>query len=120
MKVIHCRSGRHHRERRPARVALRTRIIIGFNVRPETKARQLAESEHVEIKSYSIIYELLDDVKKAMTGLLDKKKVEKFLGRAEVRQTFIVPKIGTIAGCSVIDGKILRGANVRLLRDIRR
>ncbi|MBI2711303.1 MAG: translation initiation factor IF-2 [Bdellovibrio sp.] len=94
-------------------------IILGFNVRPETKARQIAEAEHVEIKCYSIIYELLDDVKKAMTGLLDKKKVERFLGRAEVRQTFVVPKIGTIAGAAVIDGKILRGANVRLLRDSR-
>ncbi len=94
-------------------------IILGFNVRPETKARQIAESEHVEIKSYNIIYELIDDVKKAMVGLLDKKKVEKFLGRAEVRQTFTVPKTGTIAGCSVVDGKILRGSNVRLLRDSR-
>ena len=94
-------------------------IILGFNVRPETKARQMAESNHIEIKSYSIIYELIDDVKKAMVGLLDKKKVEKFLGRAEVRQTFTVPKIGTIAGSAVIDGKILRGANVRLLRDSR-
>ncbi len=94
-------------------------VIIGFNVRPETKARQVSESEHVEIKCYNIIYELIDDVKKAMTGMLDKKKVEKFLGRAEVRQTFTVPKIGTIAGCSVIDGKLLRGANVRLLRDSR-
>ena len=94
-------------------------IIIGFNVRPETKARQLAEAEHVEIKSYSIIYELIDDVKKAMAGLLDKKKVEKFLGRAEVRQIFSVPKIGVIAGSAVIDGKIIRGANVRLLRESR-
>jgi translation initiation factor IF-2 len=94
-------------------------IIIGFNVRPETKARQVAEAEHVEIKSYSIIYELLDDIRGAMTGLLDKKKVEKFLGRAEVRQTFNVPKVGTVAGTSVIDGKIIRGANVRLLRDSR-
>jgi translation initiation factor IF-2 len=94
-------------------------IIIGFNVRPETKARQLAEAEHVDVKSYSIIYELIDDIKKAMTGLLDKKKVEKFLGRAEVRQIFSVPKIGTVAGSSVIDGKIIRGANVRLLRDSR-
>ena len=73
----------------------------------------------MEIKCYSIIYELIDDVKKSMTGLLDKKKVEKFLGRAEVRQTFSVPKIGTIAGSAVIDGKIIRGANVRLLRDSR-
>ncbi len=94
-------------------------VIIGFNVRPETKARQLAEAEHIEVKCYNIIYELLDDVKKAMVGLLDKKKVERFLGRAEVRQTFSVPKVGTIAGSSVIDGKILRGANVRLLRDSR-
>lgn len=92
-------------------------IIIGFNVRPETKARQLAEAEHVEIKSYSIIYELLDDIKNAMVGLLDKKKVERFLGRAEVRQIFTVPKIGVIAGTAVVDGKMIRGANVRLLRD---
>lgn len=94
-------------------------IILGFNVRPETKARQIAEAEHVEIKCYNIIYELIDEVKGSMTGLLDKKKVERFLGRAEVRQTFTVPKIGTIAGSAVIDGKILRGANVRLLRDSR-
>ncbi|MBU6374676.1 MAG: translation initiation factor IF-2 [Bdellovibrionales bacterium] len=94
-------------------------IILGFNVRPETKARQLAEAEHIEVMCYNIIYELLDDVKKAMVGLLDKKKVEKFLGRAEVRQTFTVPKVGMIAGSAVIDGKILRGANVRLLRDSR-
>jgi translation initiation factor IF-2 len=94
-------------------------IVIGFNVRPETKARQLAEAEHVEVKTYQIIYELIDDVRLAMTGLLDKKKVEKFLGRAEVRQTFSVPKIGVIAGSAVIDGKIIRGANVRLLRDSR-
>ncbi|MCM0605548.1 MAG: translation initiation factor IF-2 [Xanthomonadaceae bacterium] len=92
-------------------------IIIGFNVRPETKARSTAEAEHVEIKTYSIIYEIFEDVKKAMVGLLDKKKVEKYLGRAEVRQTFTVSKVGTIAGSSVIDGKITRGANVRLLRD---
>ena len=94
-------------------------LIIGFNVRPETKARQVAEAEHVQINSYSIIYELIDEVKNSMLGLLDKKKVEKFLGRAEVRQIFSVPKIGVIAGASVVDGKIIRGANVRLLRDSR-
>lgn len=94
-------------------------IIVGFNVRPETKARQIAESEKVQIKSYSIIYELLDDVKNSMAGLLDKKKVETYLGRAEVRQTFSLPKAGTIAGCFVIDGKLIRNANVRLLRDSR-
>ena len=94
-------------------------LIIGFNVRPETKARQLAVAEHIEIKSYSVIYEIFEDVKKAMTGLLDKTKVERFLGRAEVRQIFSVPKIGTVAGSAVIDGKILRGASVRLLRESR-
>jgi translation initiation factor IF-2 len=94
-------------------------IIVGFNVRPETKARAFAEAEHIEIKSYTIIYELLDDVKAAMAGLLDKKKVETYLGRAEVRQTFTVPKAGTVAGCFVIDGKLVRNAQVRLLRDSR-
>ncbi len=94
-------------------------IILGFNVRPETKALQLAERENVEIKTYTIIYELIDDVKKAMGGLLEKKAVEKYLGRAEVRETFSVPKIGVIAGCAVIDGKIIRGCQVRLLRENR-
>lgn len=94
-------------------------IILGFNVRPETNARKLAEAEHVEIKTYQVIYELIDDVKLSMTGILDKKKVERFLGRAEVRQIFTVPKLGIVAGCAVIDGKIIRGANVRLLRDSR-
>ncbi len=94
-------------------------IIIGFNVRPETKARAIAESEHIEIKCYNIIYELLDEVKLAMAGLLEKKKVETYLGRAEVRQTFSVPKAGTVAGCFVIDGKLVRNAQVRLLRDSR-
>jgi translation initiation factor IF-2 len=94
-------------------------IIVGFNVRPETKARQIAESEKIEIKSYNIIYELLDDVKNAMAGLLDKKKVETYLGRAEVRQTFSLPKAGTVAGCFVVDGKLVRNAQIRLLRDSR-
>jgi translation initiation factor IF-2 len=94
-------------------------IILGFNVRPDTKARALAENEKVEVKCYQIIYELLDEVRKAMTGLLDKKAVEKYLGRAEVRETFSVPKVGTVAGCAVIDGKITRGCQVRLLRDNR-
>ncbi|MBI3557276.1 MAG: translation initiation factor IF-2, partial [Deltaproteobacteria bacterium] len=94
-------------------------IILAFNVRPESKARSLAESEKVEIKTYSIIYELLDDVKKAMAGLLDKKAVEKYSGRAEVRELFSVPKLGTIAGSSVTDGKITRGSQVRVLRNSR-
>jgi translation initiation factor IF-2 len=92
-------------------------IIIGFNVRPDTKALQLAESKGIEIKTYSIIYELIDDVKKAMAGLLEKKAVEKYLGRAEVRNVFNISKVGTVAGCFVVDGKMQRNATVRLLRD---
>ncbi len=94
-------------------------IILAFNVRPEAKARTVADAEKIEIKTYSIIYELLDDVKKAMAGLLDKKAVEKYSGRAEVRELFSVPKLGTIAGSSVSDGKITRGSQVRVLRNSR-
>lgn len=119
VKVIHSGTGGITESDVMLAAASGNAIIIGFNVRPETKARQLAEAEHVDIKCYSIIYELIDDVRNAMVGLLDKKKVEKFLGRAEVRQVFTVPKIGTVAGSAVIDGKILRGSNVRLLRDSR-
>ncbi|MBK9293325.1 MAG: translation initiation factor IF-2 [Oligoflexia bacterium] len=92
-------------------------VIIGFNVRPETGVAPIAEKEGVEIKTYSIIYELLDDVKKAMSGMLAPTFVEKALGRAEVRNVFNVSKVGTIAGCSVINGKVTRQALVRLLRD---
>lgn len=92
-------------------------IIIGFNVRPETKAISLAENEGIDIKLYKVIYEMVDEVKLAMEGLLAPKKVEKYLGRAEVRDTFTVSKIGTIAGCYVIDGLITRNASLRLLRD---
>jgi translation initiation factor IF-2 len=92
-------------------------IIVGFHVRPAGKAAQLAEAEHVDIKLYDIIYEALDDVKKAMAGLLAPVKREKSLGQAEVRQTFAIPKIGTIAGCAVTQGIIKRSAQVRLVRD---
>ncbi len=92
-------------------------IIIGFNVRPDIKAQNLAEEEHVDIRMYSIIYDLLDDVKKAMTGLLQPEIKEVYLGRAEVKEVFVVSKVGTIAGCRVVDGKVSRNASVRLLRD---
>jgi translation initiation factor IF-2 len=92
-------------------------IIVGFHVRPAGKAQQLAEQESVDIKLYDIIYEALDDVKKAMAGLLAPVKREKSLGRAEVRQTFSIPKVGVIAGCAVLDGLIKRSAQVRLVRD---
>src|ERR1035437_2555068 len=92
-------------------------VIIGFNVRPERKAQELAEQEKVDIRLHSIIYELADEIKRAMTGLLEPIIKETYLGRADVRDTFRVPKIGTIAGCYVTDGVIKRDAEVRLLRD---
>ncbi len=92
-------------------------IIIGFNVRPEPKASSKAELDGVDIRLYSIIYDAVEDVRNAMEGLLAPIYKEKHLGRAEVRETFSVSKIGTIAGCYVTDGKIIRGAQVRLVRD---
>ncbi|MBT3236135.1 MAG: translation initiation factor IF-2 [Bdellovibrionales bacterium] len=92
-------------------------FIIGFNMRPMSTARRMAEEKGVDIKNYSVIYELINDIKLAMEGLLEPDTVEKFIGRAEVRETFVVPKVGTIAGCAVTDNKILRGCNIRLLRN---
>ena len=92
-------------------------IIIGFNVRPPVKTKELASKEHVDIRFYDVIYHALDDIKKAMVGLLDPEFKEVVIGSAEVRETFSVPKIGTIAGSYVIDGKIARNAEVRVLRD---
>lgn len=92
-------------------------FILGFNMRPVTSARRLAEDKGVDIKTYSIIYELINDIKLALEGLLDPEFVEEYIGRAEVRETFSVPKVGVIAGSHVIDGKIERGCSIRLLRD---
>jgi len=91
--------------------------ILGFNMRPVTSARKLAEKYGVDVKTYSIIYELIDDIKAAIEGLLVPEFNEKFIGRAEVREIFNVPKLGTIAGTMVIDGKIQVGCNIRLLRN---
>ena len=92
-------------------------IIIGFNVRPERKAQELAEQEKVDIRLHSIIYELQDEIKRAMSGLLEPTIKETYQGRAEVRETFRIPKVGTVAGCYVVDGAIKRDSEVRLLRD---
>ncbi|MBI2892773.1 MAG: translation initiation factor IF-2 [Deltaproteobacteria bacterium] len=92
-------------------------VIVGFNVRPAGKASQIAEQEGVEIKLYTIIYEAIDEVRKAMAGLLAPTMVEKKLGRADVLQTFSIPKIGIIAGCRVTEGKVVRTAKVRIVRD---
>ncbi len=92
-------------------------IIIGFNVRPTVKVKELAEQEHVDIRFYDVIYHALEDIEKAMVGMLDPTFEERVIGTADVRETFHVPKIGTIAGCSVVDGKIERNSKVRVMRD---
>jgi translation initiation factor IF-2 len=92
-------------------------VIIGFNVRPERKAQELADQEKVDIRLHSIIYELQDEIKRAMTGLLEPTIKEVYQGRAAVLETFRIPKVGTIAGCRVSDGLIKRDSEVRLLRD---
>ncbi len=94
-------------------------VIVGFNVRPERAAVELAEKEQVDIRLHTVIYELIDELLKAMTGLLDPTFREVATGRAEVRDTFKVPKVGTIAGCHVVEGVIPRTAAVRLIRDNR-
>jgi translation initiation factor IF-2 len=92
-------------------------IIIGFNVRPERKARDLAESEEVDIRLYTVIYNISNEIKNAMVGLLEPAFREVFLGRAEVRNTFRVPKVGIVAGCYVLEGVVVRNSEMRLLRD---
>jgi translation initiation factor IF-2 len=91
-------------------------IIIGFNVRPERKGADLAEQEGVEIRLHSIIYELQDEIRKAMLGLLDPVFKENYLGKAEVLNIFRIPKVGTIAGCRVLDGVLRRDSDIRLTR----
>jgi translation initiation factor IF-2 len=92
-------------------------VIIGFNVRTAGKSSQLAEQEGIEIRYYNIIYEAVEETKKAMTGVLEPKFIEKMIGRAEVREIFHIRKVGTIAGCRVTDGKMLRSTPIRLIRD---
>jgi len=92
-------------------------IVIGFNVRPERSAKELAEREKVDVRLYSVIYSLTEELAKAMTGLLQPTYREEELGRAEVRETFRVSKVGTVAGCRVVEGVITRSAKARLLRD---
>jgi translation initiation factor IF-2 len=92
-------------------------IVIGFNVRPDTNARELAEREGVDIRLYRVIYDAIDDVKAALSGMLKPEQRESELGRAEVRELFRVPKLGVIAGSYVLSGNIQRDAKARLVRD---
>jgi len=92
-------------------------IIIGFNVRPEVKAAALAEKENVDLRLYNVIYNLVDDIKSAMEGLLKPIIREEITGRAEVREVFRVSKVGNVAGCYITSGKAVRGSKARLIRD---
>ena len=92
-------------------------VIIGFNVRPLADARRAAEREGVEIRTYSVIYKVTEELRAAMEGMLAPEEVEEALGQAEVLELFKASRVGTIAGCSVTDGKLTRGAEVRLVRD---
>jgi translation initiation factor IF-2 len=92
-------------------------VIIGFNVRPLAEARKAAEREGVEIRTYSVIYKVTEDLRGAMEGMLEPEEVEETLGQAEVKELFKASRVGTIAGCQVTDGKVVRGAAVRLVRD---
>jgi translation initiation factor IF-2 len=92
-------------------------VVIGFNVRPESKATEAAEREGVDLRLYTVIYDALNDVRDAMEGLLEPTTRERTVGRAEVRQVFSVPSFGVIAGSYVTDGKITRNGSVRLVRD---
>ena len=92
-------------------------MIFGFNVRANAQAREMAKRDAVEIRYYSIIYNVIDDVKQALSGLLAPTLREKFLGNAQILQVFNITKVGKIAGCKVVEGVVKRGAKVRLLRD---
>ncbi len=94
-----------------------TAIVIGFNVRADAKVNELADQESVDVRYYDVIYQLLDDIRSAIVGMLKPIYKENVIGRAEVRQTFHVPKMGMIAGCSILDGRVERNARARVLRD---
>ncbi|MDA8086843.1 MAG: translation initiation factor IF-2 [Nitrospiraceae bacterium] len=117
VKVIHASIGGIN-ESDVMLAAASNAIIVGFNVRPETKAQQIAEKEGVDLRLYNIIYEAVDDVKKALEGMLEPTMREKTLGRAEVRQVFSVSRLGTIAGCHVLSGMMSRASDgIRVIRD---
>ena len=92
-------------------------IVIGFNVRPSGNARALADKEEIDIRNYSIIYKVIDEIKDAMEGMLSPEMIEEVTGNAEIRETYKISKVGTIAGCMVTDGKIYRNSKIRIIRD---
>lgn len=116
IKIIHSASGKIT-ESDILLASASNAIIVGYNTKPSQKILDMASEENVEIRTYNIIYQLTEDIKKALTGLLEPTIKETYLGKAEIRRTFQIPRIGVIAGCFVIDGKITRNAEVRILRD---
>ena len=92
-------------------------VLLGFNVRANAQAREAAARDGVEIRYYSVIYDLVDEVNQAMSGMLAPTRTETFIGNAEILEVFAISKVGKVAGCRVTDGTVERGANVRLIRD---
>jgi translation initiation factor IF-2 len=116
VKIVHSGAGTIN-ESDVSLAAVSDAIIIGFNVRPTPQIRKLAKDENVDMRFYDIIYDVINDIKTALDGMMPSTFHEIIIGRADVRETFVVPKMGTIAGCAITDGKVVRGKKVRLLRD---
>ncbi|SMC52268.1 bacterial translation initiation factor 2 (bIF-2) [Desulfocicer vacuolatum DSM 3385] len=116
IKIVHSGTGAIN-ESDVSLAAVSDAIIIGFNVRPTPKVRELAKEENIDMRFYDIIYNVINDIKAALTGLMPSTFHENILGRAEVRDTFVIPNKGTVAGSFVLDGKVSRGDKIRLLRD---
>ncbi|WP_022665250.1 translation initiation factor IF-2 [Desulfospira joergensenii] len=116
VKIVHSGTGTIN-ESDVALAGVSDAIIIGFNVRPTPQIRKMAKDENVDMRFYDIIYDVINDIKAALDGMMPSTFHEIIIGRADVRDTFVVPKIGTIAGCHIAEGKVIRGKKVRLLRD---
>ena len=116
VKIIHTGAGAIN-ESDISLAAASNAIVIGFNVRPDVNAKRAADEEGVDIRQHRVIYQVIEEIESAMKGMLDPEFEEKVIGQAEVRETFKVSKIGTIAGSYVTDGKITRDAGVRVIRD---
>ncbi len=116
IKIVHAGTGAIN-ESDVSLAAVSDAIIIGFNVRPTPKVRELAKEENIDMRFYDIIYNVINDIKAALTGLMPSTFHENILGRAEVRETFVIPNRGTVAGSFVLEGKVTRGDKIRLLRD---
>ena len=116
IKIVHSGTGTIN-ESDIALASVSDAIVIGFNVRPTPQIRALAKDEHVDMRFYDIIYNVINDIKSALDGMMPSTFHEIIIGRADVRDVFVIPKMGTIAGCHIAEGKVIRGKKVRLLRD---